>query len=225
MQLNPNRLPSVYDELVTFYPDFYRDVREMQAILRAEGAIADGLVQAIDIIIDNNFILTAHADLIERMEQFFEITPFTDNLEERRQTLLSYFIGFGHVSATMIKALIKAFTQEDSSVSFNMKDANDNYILQIEIKKKHGVNPNWENVYNLLDKRIPAHIQMSRVLIYPAPNIPLVVGIDIHSKDTIGVVTVPDFDFSTITVLTMPNGDWLTTPDGDILFYTERTDL
>lgn len=223
--LNPNRYPSVYDELVSFYPDYYRDVKEMQAILHAEGAIADGLVEAIDIIIDNNFVLTAHEDMIKRLEAFLEITPYTDNLEERRNNILSYFVGFGHVSATMIKNLIRAFTQEDSSVSFSTKDANNNYILQIEIKKKHGVNPNWETIYKLLDNRIPAHIQMSRAVLYPAPDIPLVVGIDIHSKDVIGEVVVPDFDFSTITVLTMPNGDWLTTPDGDILFYTERTDV
>ena len=225
MRLNPNRFPSVYDELVTFYPDYYRDIKEMQAILHAEGAIADGLVEAIDVIIDNSFILTARADMIERMEAFLEITPYTEDLEVRRQNILSYFIGFGHVSATMIKNLIRAFTQEESSVSFNTKDGNNNYILEIEIKKKHGVNPNWEAVYQLLDKRIPAHLNVSRVLLYPAPDVPLVVGIDIHSEDTIGEVVVPDFDFFTISVLTMPNGDWLTTPNGDILFYTERTDL
>ena len=217
--LNPNRFTSVYDELISFYPDYYREIREMQAILRAQGALLDGIVEAIDVIIDNSFVTSATEDMIERLESFLEIVPYSSDLAERRQNVLSYFIGFGHVSATQIKALIRAFTKEDTSVSFNLKDNNDNYILELHIKKKHGVNPDWDVIYRLLDNRIPAHITTSRVLIYPAPELGLYVGMTIRSEETVGEVTVPDFDFSTIGVLTTPDEEWLRTPDGDILYY------
>lgn len=221
--LNPNRFPSVYDELISFYPDYYLRVKEMQAILRAQGTLADGLVSAIDLIVDNNFIESAHLDMIERLETFLGISPMSNDMDERRQYIMSYFIGFGHISASSLIRLIKTFTQEDSSVSFNLKDNNSNYILEISIKKKHGVNPDWETLYRLIDNRIPAHISMLRDIVFPSPNLPLHVGFSIRSTENVGEFTVPDFDFSTINVLVMPNGDWLTMPNGDILYY-ERTD-
>ena len=220
--LNPNRLPSVYDELITFYPDYYRRVKEMQAILHAQGALMDGLVTAIDLIIDNNFIVSAHEDMIERLESYLGIAPLSNDLEERRQYIMSYFIGFGHISASSLKKLIRLFTQDDSWVSFSLKDNNNNYILKISIQKKHGVNPDWEALYKLIDNRIPAHISMSRNIIFPSPNLSLHVGFTLRTTENISTFTVPDFDFSTINVLTTPDDDWLTMPNGDILYY-ERT--
>ena len=221
--LNPNRLPSVYDELITFYPDYYRRIKEMQAILQAQGALLDGLVSAIDLVIDNNFISTAHEDMIERLESYLGIAPLSNDLEERRQYIMSYFVGFGHISASSLKLLIRTFTKEDSTVSFSLKDGNNNYILEISIIKKHGVNPDWETLYKLIDNRIPAHISMLRDIVFPAPNIPLHVGFSIRSTENVGEFTVPDFDFSTINVLVTPDNDWLTMPNSDILYY-ERTD-
>ena len=221
--LNPNRLPSVYDELITFYPDYYRRIKEMQAILQAQGALLDGLVSAIDLVIDNNFISTAHEDMIERLESYLGIAPLSNDLEERRQYIMSYFVGFGHISASSLKLLIRTFTKEDSTVSFSLKDGNNNYILEISIIKKHGVNPDWETLYKLIDNRIPAHISMLRDIVFPAPNLPLHVGLSIRSTENVGEFTVPDFDFSTINVLVTPDNDWLTMPNGDILYY-ERTD-
>ena len=39
--LYPNGFPSAYEELKTFYPVFYRDVFEMDAIWRAAGGGLD----------------------------------------------------------------------------------------------------------------------------------------------------------------------------------------
>ena len=219
--LNPNRYPTVYDELISFYPDYYRGIKEMQAILHAQGTILDGLVEAIDIIIDNNFITTAHEEMIERLEAFLEIVPLTNNLEDRRQNILSYFIGFGHISATKLKALIRAFTQEDSEITFSTKDENQNYILSITITKKQGVNPDWDILYNLLDNRIPAHIQTCRVIVYPAPSFNYVFGATILAQESYGF-TVPEYDFSDREFLETHGGALLRTHSGKFL-YRERT--
>ena len=42
--------PSSYHELITFYPRFYRDVLEMDAILRAEGWLIDGIEATRDLV-------------------------------------------------------------------------------------------------------------------------------------------------------------------------------
>lgn len=78
----------------------------MKAILQAQGAIADGIVEAIDKMLDDCFVVSASAEMIERLEAFLEITPRTSNLEERRQTILSYLVGFGKISASKLKSLL-----------------------------------------------------------------------------------------------------------------------
>lgn len=224
--LNPNRFPSVYDELISFYPDYYLRVKEMQAVLRAQGTIADDLMSAIDLIVDNNFIESAHVDMIERLESFLGIYPMSTDLDDRRQYIMSYFIGFGHISATSLKRMIKTFTHEESSFSFALKDSNGNYVLEILIRKKHGVNPDWETLYRLIDNRIPAHINMIKVVEFPSPEMTLLFGLTVHTERDSEPIDVPDFDYTTINVLTMPNGDWLNTSQRETLYYniTEETE-
>ena len=47
---------SNYEELITYYPRFYRDVFEMVEILKAYGRIADNLENNIEQIFFNSFI-------------------------------------------------------------------------------------------------------------------------------------------------------------------------
>lgn len=208
--LNPNRFSTEYDELISFYPDYYQKIKEMQAILRAQGAALDEIVKSIDVIIDNNFIQTASLGMIERLESFLGILSQTNDIETRRQNILSYFLGFGHISATKLKSLIRTFTQEDTIISFDTKDENGSYILSITISKKQGVNPDWDVLYKLLDNRIPAHIETCRVIVYPSPILNYCLGVAILTEEEISF-TVTDYDFS--------NKDFLTDHEGVLLMY------
>ena len=62
-----------YDELITYYPQFYRDVLEMRAILEAHGATLDVLQDGIERTYLNNFIDYADEQTIANFERFIGI--------------------------------------------------------------------------------------------------------------------------------------------------------
>jgi len=54
-----------YEELLTYYPRFYRGVFEMVEILKAFGRIADGLEAGVARVFPNNFTADAAAETIQ----------------------------------------------------------------------------------------------------------------------------------------------------------------
>lgn len=60
---------SNYEELITYYPRYYRDVFEMVEILKAEGRIADELEAHIEQAYLNNFVLTADLETVKIWEK------------------------------------------------------------------------------------------------------------------------------------------------------------
>lgn len=58
-----------YEELLTYYPRYYREIFEMVEILKAHGKIADALEENIERVFLNNFILTADEKTIQIWEQ------------------------------------------------------------------------------------------------------------------------------------------------------------
>lgn len=62
-----------FEELITYYPRFYRDVYEMVEILKAHGSIADGLEADIERTYLNSFIDYADEETITKLERFLMI--------------------------------------------------------------------------------------------------------------------------------------------------------
>lgn len=90
---------SNYEELITYYPRFYRDVFEMVEILKAHGRIADGMEDNIEQAYLNGFIDYADEATIAKLERFLEIGLNRNRtLEERRRLVKSYFVGFGNLT-------------------------------------------------------------------------------------------------------------------------------
>lgn len=58
--LYPNGFPSAYEELKTFYPVFYRDVFEMDAIWRAAGGGLDEIEDGVDAILHDRIYQSCH---------------------------------------------------------------------------------------------------------------------------------------------------------------------
>ena len=68
-----NGFDSAYEELITFYPVFYRDVFEMRAILEAEGKIVDEATATINGVIENSFVESADEATITRLEAWLHL--------------------------------------------------------------------------------------------------------------------------------------------------------
>lgn len=154
MRLYDNALSNSYEELKTFYPVWYRDVLEMDALWRVFGNRLDdiqaGLVQAIS----NCYINTADEAAIRQFEEFLYITydgPRT--LDERRALVSSFFIGNGHIGEREIKEIIEAFTVGDISVSLSAGG-----VIEISVTRGISDQFNLPDCVFILNKRIPAHL-------------------------------------------------------------------
>ena len=156
-----------YDELITFYPRFYRDVLEMDAILRIEGSLADGIDEGMNLILTNNFIDTMDEDTIAILEKYLGLSLLKSRtLDERRRLVRSYFAGMGKVSATSISELIRAYTGAETTCTFLIFDEEGNCRLDVIFERGEEATLYWSDIYTLLDKMLPAHIEYRAMVSY-----------------------------------------------------------
>ena len=156
-----------YDELITYYPRYYRDVLEMDAILHAEGRLADGLQNGIDLILMNNFIDGADEDTIGKFEQFLGLSLLKRRyVEERRRLVKSFFAGMGKVSATRIAETIRAYTGAETTCDFYPFDEERNNRLDILFQRGNEETIYVSDIYTLLERMLPAHIEWRAMIVY-----------------------------------------------------------
>lgn len=165
---------SNYEELITYYPRFYRDVFEMVEILKAQGRIADGMEGNIEQAFLNGFIDYADEATISKLERFLEIGLNRNRtLEERRRLVKSYFIGFGKISASLICQMIGAYTNAPVSCRFEPFDEEGNNLLYIDFQRSGNETIYMSDILTLLSKKLPAHIAYRPELVY---RFPVVIG-------------------------------------------------
>lgn len=119
MRLYDNSHPLHYEELKTFYPAWYREILEMDAIWYALGRQLDGVRAGIIQAVDNGFISRADVETVTALENFLYI-PYdgTRSIEERRMLVATYFLGHGHIGEKEIKQIVGTFTKAACQVSF-----------------------------------------------------------------------------------------------------------
>ena len=162
-----NGFPSMYDELLTFYPIFYRGVYEMDEILKVFGRLGDDIVGNIDLVINNNFVLRADEATITELEEFLWLeTDKTRPLDERRRLVYSFFVGFGKISASKIKDMIAAFTDAPATVTFAPGDEFGNNYLYIDIERGTVAQLRFGDIATVLTRRIPAHLEYRVSIVY-----------------------------------------------------------
>lgn len=158
---------SNFDELITYYPRFYRDVFEMVEILKAHGRIADELEANIEQTYLNSFIDHADEETIAKLEKFLMIgLNKSRTLEERRRLVKSYFVGFGKVSASMLEEMIASYTGAEVNSRFEPSDEEGNNTLYIDFKRGEEPTLYIGDIYQLLSKKIPAHINWQAAVTY-----------------------------------------------------------
>lgn len=159
-----------YEELITYYPKYYRDVLEMRAILETHGKLADNLEDNIEQVFNDCFIDTADETTIRKLEEFLFLGLYKQrSLEERRRLVKSFFVGNGKVSASMIREMIAAYTGASVSVTFEPFDEAGNNKLNIEFNRGDERTLYMSDILTLIEKRIPAHIEHESAVIYSFP--------------------------------------------------------
>lgn len=158
MKLYDNAYPSTYEEIKTWYPVWYRDVLEMDALWRVWGGQLDAVQSGIIRAIDNNFIDYADAEALTKWEDFFHITydsPRT--LVDRRNLLKALLLGANHIGQKEIKEIISVFTNGEIDVQLN------NGLIQITVTRDFGNNFNLYDCNYILGSKIPAHLGLDLV--------------------------------------------------------------
>lgn len=152
MKLYEKYYKSNYEELITYYPRYYRDVFEMVEILKAFGRVADGLEEDIEQAYLNNFILTADAETIKVWEGILDIT-YTGKLtlDQRKRVVIARIMGYGHIGEPEIRGIIANYTERAVAVDFARG------IISIVIE---GEIFDELNLWNTLLRRIPAHLAL-----------------------------------------------------------------
>ncbi|MBQ9346616.1 MAG: DUF2313 domain-containing protein [Oscillibacter sp.] len=187
MRFYANYYPGNYEELITYYPKFYRDVLEMRAILEAHGAVLDELEDNIERVFLNNFIDTADEKAIHALEQFLGILASpAQPLELRRRLVKSYFVGFGKVSASTLEEMISNYT--NGPVFSRLEKGYDiNHILYLDFGRGDLTVVDVSILQTLIQKKIPAHIACRLTLKEEPKIIPLRIG----AADSIVTQIVP----------------------------------
>ena len=148
-----------YDELITYYPRFYRNVFEMVEILKAQGRILDGIEQNIEQTYLNGFIDYADEATISKLESFLKIGQNKNRtLEERRRLVKSYFVGSGKISASKIYQMIAVYTDSPVICKLEPFDDEGNNRLYIEIQSNEEETICTKDIFALLSKKIPANL-------------------------------------------------------------------
>ncbi len=158
MLLYDNAPPSTYEEIKTWYPVWYRDVFEMDALWRVWGgqldAIQSGIIQAVD----NNFIDYADAETLAKLEEFFHITyDGPRSLTDRRNMIKALLLGQGHVGQKEIKELISVFT--NGKIDLELIGG----MIRVTVTRDFGDNFNLYDCHFILDNRIPTHLALDMV--------------------------------------------------------------
>ncbi len=149
-----------YDEMITFYPRFYREVFEMDAILRAEGRLADNVLSGIDKMLMNNFIDTMDEETLARLETFLDIAMIRERTpDERRRYIKSFIAGMGKVSQTRIAEMIRTYTETQAICDLSPFDKEKNNRLEIKFERGRVPVIYISDIYTLLAKMLPAHIK------------------------------------------------------------------
>lgn len=158
MKLYENAYPSVYEEIKTWYPVWYRDVFEMDALWRVWGGQLDEIQAGIIRAVDNNFIDYADAETLTKWETLFNVTydgPRT--LAERRNLLKALLLGMGHIGQKEIKEIISVFTNGQIEVQLI------GGMIRITVTRDFGDNFNLYDCNYILDNKIPAHLALDMV--------------------------------------------------------------
>lgn len=152
VKLYPSERLTGYEQLLSYYPVYYREVFEMEAILKYFGELCDLLEEQTEQAYLNYFILEADEETVKTWENLFGI-QYSERrtLDERRRVILARFNNLHHIGEPEIRSTIRVFGDNEVWIDF---DAGIIYILiQGDIFDD-------EKLFETLSAKIPAHLKL-----------------------------------------------------------------
>ena len=104
-----NRVRSGYEELMSYYPNFWKEILEMRVNNRFAGYTLDRAAGDMEQAVLDQFFETCSQEMVLRYERFLEAENPGKELEERRRLLKIAWNGAGKLSAGRIVEAIRQF--------------------------------------------------------------------------------------------------------------------
>ena len=163
MEFKVRGYSSTFEELKTMYPTFYQNVFEMMEILKANGGLLDEVINAMNRTYSNAFVDTMDDESVSKLEEFLNIeTEGDESLSQRKGRLKAHFTGYGKVSASYIKRLIKDYVEDaETEITFLPVEEHGDNKLTITMTRTildYAFMGYIIWVYEMLKLKIPAHL-------------------------------------------------------------------
>ncbi len=139
-------------DLLSYLPEFLRDVQEYQQIFSAENPEFDGIGTEIDGIFPEALIMECSEERIKQWEKALDVEA-QGTLTERRFYIKGVLNGKGKLNEETIKEIVRSYTGGEADVSLT------NSILRVQVKPpENGEVYRFEDVERTLRPLVPAHL-------------------------------------------------------------------
>ena len=145
------------ERMLNYYPAVIKQILEFQALIQSEGFEIDFLSSAIDVCVNEAYLLTMGEERISEWEKLLGIAPNKDDtIEDRRDTIIARVRAQGKLNTAAIDAIVSAFTG-GTAISYI-----ENSVLHVKITPPpQNKQYKFENVVKELSKKVPAHLGLS----------------------------------------------------------------
>lgn len=141
-------------DMMDLLPTLYEEVREMRALMAAEGPEFDDLRARVTDVMQQWFVETATWGLA-RWEAEFGITPPAGQpLDQRRAVIRSRIRGSGTVTVKMIKRVAESY----DGGRVDVIDPSAEYTFTVRFVDTRGVPPNIDDLKAAIELIKPAHL-------------------------------------------------------------------
>lgn len=114
-----NRKQSGKEELESYLPKYWQEIREMEANNTFAGYTLDRMATDMEKTVKDRFFDSCSEAMLARYEAFLHITPMLEtSIEDRRSMVKMKWNGGGKMTGKRIKAIVKECCGADCEVTF-----------------------------------------------------------------------------------------------------------
>lgn len=153
MEVFYNQARSGYEELVSYGPKFYSQIKEMDAIYQFAGWTLDQMAMDLEKLISLQFVSNMTREQLPFYEQFFRLSVEGLSLKERRNQVFARLYGTGKLSESELSAMGRVLYGEEANITIHMGNR-----LEIQIWALDVTDVVHQQFMAYLDRVLPAHI-------------------------------------------------------------------
>lgn len=145
-----------YEEIVSYGPKFYPQIREMDAAYRFAGWTVDCMASDLERLISLQFVMNMEPEQLAFYEQSFGLLVEGLSLDARRRQVFTYIYGNGKISGSKISAFAEILCGEGTVTTVIMGEN-----LEIRILSYGAGDAIHQQIMEYLGRVLPAHLLYS----------------------------------------------------------------